>query len=151
MHALNLIRPDLGRRAYRLKCRFVIEAYPTAGRLATVKVEAAERFVEDMAKQGYEYMDKHGVTEPRLIGAVTPITGAPTRAQRERFDAAAALPNVMAGDRLRLQHEMDYAVTIPLLNQVDAWQYEITAVFVHKTLLVETPDDHEERKVLLSR
>lgn len=36
-----------------LRCRFVIEANPTPARLAQCRYEAANRFVDDMAKQGW--------------------------------------------------------------------------------------------------
>ena len=59
-----LIRPDLGYKPYRLKCRFIMPKHPSVPHLMTAKVEAAELFVRDMAKQGWEYLDKHDVTLP---------------------------------------------------------------------------------------
>ena len=60
-YANLLIRPDLGYKAYRLHCRFTICAFPTKGQLEGGKLEAGYRFIEDMDKQGYEYIDSHGV------------------------------------------------------------------------------------------
>ena len=144
-----LLRSDLGKKPYRLRCRFSVDAFPRASWLEKAKHAAAEAFVQDMAKQGFEYLDQHGVTMTGPFSA-TPITGLPSRRERGRFNARQALPAVLAGNPLR-PPERSYAVSVPLLDESEKWEYELAAVFIHKTLFVETPDKHEEEEMLRKR
>lgn len=50
-----IIRPDAEVREYGLYCGFDIEAYPKASRLEKVTLEVGQRWVRDMAKQGWEW------------------------------------------------------------------------------------------------
>ena len=143
-----LLRPDLGKRAYRLRCRFTVGAGISPDKLETAKMKTAELFVQDMRKQGWEYDPNR--LEARLRGftlkgpfSTTPITGAPSRLERVRFDAKRDLSRVLAGDNMRLP-DIDYAITVPLLDESDTWEYEISAIFIRNTILTEVPDSHEE-------
>ena len=143
-----LHRPDRGKGAYRLKCRFVIDASPTsmwgraiwATELNRMKIEVAERFVEDMAKQGFEYLDKYGI---QMFGPF-PTTPEPIGLKRpRRLTAAEMLPGVMAGNRFRANGESMATLVLPLAEN-ETWEYELRAVFVHPTLVIEYPYPHEE-------
>ena len=145
-----LIRPDLGNRAYRLRCRFVVDAAPQQDyyraiwRRALEKMQhaMAERFISDMAKQGWGYLPSQSITMTgpfsetpivSLRGIRRPHFDARRPDLRRRGDAAASLVSI-----------------VPDLDKTDRWEYELAAVFVHKTLLMEVPTEDEERKVLAS-
>ena len=143
-----LLRRDLGKGAYRLRCRFVIDAAPLSpwsrriweAELERMKVEVARRFVEDMTKQGFEYVDEHGFQ----MSGPYPATPAPVQIQRpKRSGARAMLPAVMQGDRFRGNGVNGVSLVLPLAEN-DTWEYELAAVFVHPTLVIEYPYPHEE-------
>lgn len=145
-----LIRPDLGKRAYRLKCRFAMPAYPLPTWVESEKYKMAERFVSDMAKQGWEYDPNRLAPSERgfrLRGpyATTPVSD--IKAIGRSIVARRDLPRVLAGDPLRDTGE-DFASIVPLLDETDKWEYEISAVFIRNTILVETPDSHEELEII---
>ncbi len=146
-----LLRPDLGKRGYRLKCRFTVEAYTRPEVIEKVKYKIAEAWVRDMAKQGFEYDPNR--LEPSVRGFTlrgpfnsTPITGTPKLHTIRPMSGREALMRVIQGDRLR-DTVGDYAVTLPALNETDKWEYEISAVFVHPTILAEIPNSQEETEV----
>ena len=141
-----LIRPDLGRKAYRLRCRFRTEAFPRDAWLDKAKYAAAEAFVRDMAKQGYEYQDAHGF---KLAGPFSCLHIATLPKHSWQFSAAEMLQRLRAGQPVSDRHEgKDYARTAPALTATDQWEYELAGVFIHKTILCEMPDQHEEQKEL---
>ncbi len=144
-----LLRRDLGKNAYRLKCRFRIGAYPSERMLEVGKFQAAEMFVRDMAKQGYEYLDKHGF---RLNGPFPHIETIqlPKRHQQERWnDSAQGLfASVQAGNFKHLAGDGGYARSVPHVSETDDWDYELSGVFVHETLILQTADEHEELEEL---
>ncbi len=145
-----LLRPDLGKRAYRLRCRFAVGAYPSRGFLEKAKVACAEEFVIDMAKQGWEYLDKYGF---RMTGPypVVEVINLPSRSQQERWHQPSAeiMAAVVAGARIgRIAQDGGYARPVPLVAESDRWEFELAGVFVHKTILMEYPDEHEEREAL---
>ena len=150
-----LIRPDLGKRAYRLKCRFAMPAYPLPTWVENEKYKTAERFVSDMAKQGWEYDPGRLAPSERgfkLTGPYpkTPILVLPSSVERQRIDAHRDLAKVRAGDRMR-DKGSDYVSTVPMIEESEYWEYEISAVFIRNTILVETPDSHEELEVIKNR
>ena len=137
-----LLRPDLGKKAYRLKCRFTIEANHKPEYLEKVKYKVAEEFINDIKKQGWEYDPNRLPPSERgfkLTGPypATPMTGLPTKAEQFRFNAKRDMPRIAAGDKMRLP-ELNYAQSVPLLGETDKWEYELSAVFIHATILVET-------------
>lgn len=133
-----LIRPDLGKRPYRLRCRFTIDAFPKPHWLEKAKYAAAEAFVRDMAKQGFEYVDRLGVT---MTGPFPTVEIASSlRRPREHFSARR--PD------FRRKEPGSMATTLPALTEMPRWDYELAMVFVHKTLLVEIPTAEEEREML---
>ena len=140
-----LLRPDLGKKAYRLRCRFVIGAYPSARMLEKAKYHAADLFVADMAKQGWQYVSRHGFTLKGPFPATVTIE-LPNVGQQERWHVPSKelLPAVQAGYRARTGVDGGYAQPVPLLTDTDAWEFELAGVFTHATIMTEVPDAHEE-------
>ena len=143
-----LLRPDLGKRAYKLHCRFRMDAYPSESWLDKAKYAAAEQFVKDMAKQGWQYVEKHGFKMTGPYVSVSPVT-LPRRSQQKQWhipsrDMLAAL---QAGYRFRANGG-NYVQEVPSLTATEKWEFDLAGVFVHKTILIEVPDIHEEREVL---
>ncbi len=135
----ELIMPrDLGKKAYRLKCRFKIGAYHSERMLEIGKFQAAEMFVRDMAKQGYEYLDKHGF---RLNGpfAAVETVNLPKRHQQERWNTPSKglFSAVQAGRFERMASDGGYVKSVPLISETDGWEYELSGVFVHEAIVVE--------------
>jgi len=153
MNSLTLLlRPDLGRRAYRLRCRFTVNAFPDKDMLEKAKFKAAEMFVRDMAKQGWAYLDKHGF---KMTGPFVPmnIVSLPKRHQQARWHTPSRemLAAVRDGYRGRDVPDQGYVTTVAPIQGADAWDFELAGVFVHKTILTESPDPHEEKEVLKQR
>ncbi len=144
--SVNLqIRPSLDKKAYRLKCRFVTNAFPSQREVEQGKYEAARLFVRDMAKQAFEYVDHYGF---RMSGPFPPVQTMtpPTAAQRRQPSAREMLTAVKAGHRFdRTAADGGFARPVPLITEVDAWEFELSGVFVHETIMIEVPDEHEER------
>lgn len=134
---------ELGRKAYWLHARFTVPAYPKQTWLDEAADEAGKLFIADMARQGWTYIDKYGIGIAYEPVAKTPVTGAPSRLERERFVARDALDRVRGGDRMRAK-EMNYTANVPILGQSELWEYDLRAAFYHATILTETPDPHEE-------
>ena len=140
-----LLRPDLGKRAYRLRCRFSVGAFPKEDWLGKAKVAAAEKFIEDMAKHDWHYLEHHGI---RMTGpfAAMQAMSLPPRHQQEKWHWNARMPFLPRG----LSNDVP-VVTVPSLDESDKWEYELAAVFVHDTILTESPDPDEERAILKTR
>src|SRR3972149_2404234 len=135
-----LLRPDLGKRAYRLRCRFRIGQKPRRDFLEKAKYAAAEKFVADMRRQGWEYVERYGFSMTGPFPSLDPIA----IPKRVRVPSAhEMLAGVRQGNPYRA--EPVYGVqSVPLLSESDDWQYELAGVFVHKTILTEYTDPDEE-------
>lgn len=152
-----ILRPDLGKKAYRLKCRFTIEAFPTKRSLELGKFKAAGLFVTDLAKQGWENVEKFGF---KLNGPFSPveIMTIPKRSEQPRWNASSKemygaiqsgnIQNYQRQQYERMAADGGYARPVPHITEVDSWEFELVGVFVHKTILMETPDPHEEEEEL---
>ena len=142
-----LVRSDMGRKAYRLRCRFKVAAFPSQDLLEKSKYKVAELFVESLAKQGWEYLDKHGF---KMTGPFAPlvIVNLPKRHQQAQWHTKSSevLANASFYQRLSTK-ETSYVSSVTPLTECEEWEFELAGVFVHKTLLAETPDPWEERKV----
>ena len=136
-----LIRPSLDKSAYRLKCRFKIEAYPQPSRLELAKVRMAERFVEDMHKQGWEYVEQFGFKMTGPFPMVEPVMIHVPRVPSAREMMA----GVLAGKPFR-DNGVDYAKPVLGIDMQEYWEYEIAGTFARAQLLTEYPDPHEEEK-----
>ncbi len=140
MQAPQLItKPSLDRKAYRLKCRFKIEPSPRLGRLEREKVRIAERFVNDMGKQGWTYIPQHGFTMKGPYPYVAPTTLHIPHA----LTAREMLPGVTNGLRFR-DSGGSMASLVPSLNSTEWWEYELAGVFSRPQIMVEQPKLHEE-------
>lgn len=147
-----LLRPEVEKKPYRLKCRFSIDAYPRPEWVEKYKLQVAEQFVNDMERQGWEYdpnvlpVSERGF---RLRGpfTTTPLTGLPSHVDRVRMSAAAMLPGVRAGNPYR-DSGHDYAATVDPIDSTERWEYEISAVFIRPQIFTEIPDPHEERSIV---
>lgn len=142
-----LLRPDLGKKAYRLRCRFRIGAFPSERTLEKAKYEAAGLFVRDMAKQGWQHVEKHGFRMSGPFAAVETIS-LPKRSQQERWHTPSRelLPAMLAGYRVPSPSSNgSYVKSVPPIAETDSWEFELAAVFVHETILTELPAPHEER------
>src|SRR3990167_8739336 len=143
MVAELLLRPDLGKRAYRLKCRFVVGAFPNERTLEKAKYEAAELFVRDMAKQGWQYMGEHGFKMQGPFPATVTMT-LPNEA-RWHIPSRELLPAISQGYGVRAAIDGGYARNVPLITETDSWEFELAGVFIRETIMTEVPDAHEEK------
>src|SRR5437762_10228218 len=113
-----LLRPELTKKAYRMKCRFTTPVMALTEenlyKLKAMKDKVAEEFIRDMELQGWEW--DNNIIEPSQRGftlkgpfSYVPITGAPTKAEQQRFNARQSQQRVMAGERFR-SNGKDYSV-----------------------------------------
>lgn len=141
-----LIRPTRDRKAYQLKCRFVTPAFPKTEWVEEMRVKMAEQFVDDMAKQGWVYVEKHGFTftgpYPATEVLVLPKPG---DVDRWHIPSADLLPAIKAGfNPQRSATDGGYAMAVPTLQETENWEFELTGVFHREQILTEIPDPHEE-------
>lgn len=140
-----LVRPNRETKAYRLRCRFSIVAFPKPRFLERAKFEAAEEFVSDMAKQGWTYVSKFGFKMTGPFPKTVTVT-LPKRSQQDRWHIPSAemIRAVRAGYTIDRPPPVDYVSTVPLITETDEWEYELAGVFTRPELLTERPDEHEE-------
>lgn len=140
-YANLLLRPDLGKKAYRLRCRFRVGAYPGARFLEKAKYAAGEQFIRDMQVRGWEYVDRYGF---RMTGPYAPVE--PTTIHVIRPPSSRNMLTAVAqGARFLPTDQGSQAQAMPVLHESENWEFELAGVFVHKTILTERPDPHEER------
>ena len=144
-------RPDLGKKPYRLKCRFDVGAYPSERVLEQAKYAAMEQWIADMAVRGFEYIgassrlpDQERGVRMAFKGAHLEIRGIPKpkRPPSSREMQAA----VMQGARFRAEDDFSSVRTVPHYTETERWDYELSAVFLSDTILAEIPDLHEEKR-----
>lgn len=135
-------RPDLGKKAYRLHARFEIGAHPSGRQLEKAMHYWMDRFIEDMAKRGYEYVSKYPI-EATFKGAyIAPVAlPKPPRV----LSAREMLPQIRQGAKFRAE-EVPGVQTVPHFNQTAVWSYDLSAVFIHDAILMDVPDLHEEKR-----
>jgi hypothetical protein len=143
-----LLRQKRDKKAYRLRCRFKIDSLPRPEWLEKAKFAAAERFVEDMRKQGWEYVGKFGFKMTGPFPATETVI-LPKRGEQARWHLPSAdlLPAIEAGYRIGQTPASDYTQEVPLLGETGCWEYELAGVFAHEQILTEYADPHEERMV----
>lgn len=143
------VHKALPNKAYWLHARIVVPAYPKQVWLDEAADKQGALFIADMTRQGWTYIDK-GIWISNDPVARVVAAGAPSIEERERFVAKDAISRVMAGDRMRLQHDTSrYVSIVPAVEETEEWEYDIKAAFWRETVLTEVPDAHEEREVLL--
>ena len=144
-----LLRPDLGKKAYRLRCRFSTPAYPKAAWLEEAKYTAAEQFVKDLAKQGFQYLDRHGF---QMTGPFPKLNISSTLPRHSwQYSAREALARMQAGLPVGDRHGRSHVSAVSPLDASEEWDYELAGVFIHNTILTEMPDAHEESEELRNR
>ena len=131
-----LLRSDLGKRPYRLRCRFKIGDHPRLEQVQKASAKAAEQFVKDMHVQGWEFVPKYGfdMRGPFPALKVIPLPKAPPQ-----LTARQMAPLVAAGHKFRAA-PLEGVQSVPLLGETDGWEYELRGVFTHKTILTELED-----------
>lgn len=135
-------RPDAGKRAYRLHCRFEVGAHPSERQLEKAMHYWMDRFVEDMAKRGYQYLSKYPI-EATFKGAYVAPVALP---KPKRLPSAREMQrDVMQGAKFRAE-PVTGMQTVPHYLQAAIWQYDLSAVFLHDTILMDVPDLHEEKR-----
>lgn len=148
MHALNLVRPDLGYKPYRIRCR----VRTLAGRGPDLQGKAllaqVESWIDDMKLQGWDYDDRGGLE--LTGGPYTVVETVVLQRPKPRMSNKEMLWRVSQGDPCR-DTDQGFASLVPDITEVEFWEYEVAATFVHKTILVESPSADEERKVLALR
>jgi len=144
-----LVRPDLGKKPYRLKCRFLIGAFPSERILERAKYKAAEMFVADMAKQGWDYLDQYGFKMTGPFAAVQTVN-LPKRSQQQRWHMPSReiIAAVERGhlSRWTVPDGPNWVKEVPRITETDDWEFELSGVFVHETIVAQYPDRHEERE-----
>ena len=136
-----ILRPDLGKRPLRLKCRFKIEPAPSPRQLEVAKNHCADLFVQEMAKQGFAYMSQFHF---RITGPY--VFMEPSLLPRPiRMRAKDMLPHVAQGARF-LDEGATGAQEMPTIQYTEYWEYELSAVFLHDTILGEYALPHEEKE-----
>ena len=103
------------------------------------KVTVAERFVEDMRKQGWVY-NNSGFKMTGPYPAIDPISIRVPRTPSARE----MLAGVSQGQRF-LAPGGTVAGLMPTLIESEVWEFEIAAVFIRETIMEEQPGLHEER------
>lgn len=135
----TITKPSLDYKPYRLRCRFKIESYPLRQRLAREKVNVAEQFVDDMHKQGWEFIDSFGMS----MKGPFPMVQAITIRSQPVLSARTMLHSVNQGLRF-LDRGRDAVRNVPSLDTEEWWEYELLGVFQRPAVLMECPDSHEE-------
>ena len=147
-----LLRPDLGKKAMRLKCRFVIDAAPAQPyyraiwerELEKAKYKAMDWFVKDMAKEGWTYLEKHDVRMRGPFAATVTVTPVKSQWHIPSRDLISA---VQSGYRFDASaQDGGCAYSVPLLGETDSWEFELAAVFVRNTILIEYDEKEESPK-----
>ena len=134
-----LLRPELGRKPYRLRCRFMIEAFPSRESLDRAKIKAAELFIRAMKVREWEYVSRYGITlNPKPF---IPIA-AMNLDRPISLTARQMLPGVIRGNKYRAPVPSG-VFTPPPLQESEAWEFELSAVFTHGTILTELADEEK--------
>lgn|SRR3990167_7272440 len=136
-----IIKPNRDKRAYRLKCRFKIEPYPRVDRLEREKVRVAEMFVEDMKKQGWDYVERYGFSMAGPFPYVAPVT----IHMPPPLSARGMVRNVAQGARY-LDESGSMATEVPKLHATEWWEFELKGTFAREEILTERADPHEEKR-----
>jgi len=142
-----LIRPTRDRKAYRLKCRFVVPAYPDTDLLEKFKVKMAEKFVEEMYKQGWINVEKYGFRMTGPYPATQTVILPKPSADPFHIPSKDLLPALMNGyvpHADRSAPDGGSAVSVPPITQAEDWEFELIGVFHREEIFTETADPHEE-------
>ena len=135
-----VVRPDLGKRPYRLHCHVTVEGGVRGSELHLAVGHCLDDFVRAMHQQGFEHVSSepwrsHGMPKPHI----KPMT----LRRPARLSSRDMMPAVMQGARFRAGPET-IALVVPRLEESELWDYDVSGVFLHDTILTDVPDLHEE-------
>ena len=134
---------DLGKKPYRLHCLVRVHERPSRDALTRAANQAAEVFIRDMAVQGWQHQPQYGF-KLAFKGASVPYRDIDIGNKRPKRPPSAKemLPGVAQGARFRSE-DTPLAMAYPTLEESEYWDYDLSGVFLHTTILVEYPDAHE--------
>ncbi len=133
-----LLRREREKRPYRLKCRIATDPYPAPDELKRQIRIGLELFVSDMRKQGWEWLS---YAKPKLTGPYVPVRTQVIHRPRT-LSAAAMMPYVMRGIPLPAENGTS-ALAMPILEEEESWEYELSLTFIRPQIMTEIPDAHE--------
>ena len=142
--------PDPGKKAYRLHARFPVPAHSGPRVLEKAKYQAADQFVVDMAKRGYQWIGESSRLPVDQRGWRLTFKGAHIAAmnltKRPRtLSSREMLPQIMQGAKFRAEEE-PRVYNVPHHNECEFWDYDLSTIFVRDTILGDVPDLHAERR-----
>ncbi len=137
-YAELLLRRERDRKPYRLKARIVTGPYPSPGELQLAIRRGLEMFVADLEKQGWTWLPnvQHKLTGP-YVPVRTQIIHRPLT-----LSAAQMMPYVMRGIPLPTENGTS-ALMMPILEEQESWEYELSLTFIRPQIMTEIPDAHE--------
>ena len=135
--------PDLGKRAYRLRCQITVGNGVHGAELRQAVRGCLEHFVKGMHLEGFEWLSRYGWRPEGM-----PVPHIEPREIRipPRLTAKQMLPAVKQGARFLAKDET-IAWAVPSLEESIRWDYIVSGVFVHDTLVIDVPYPHEEERV----
>ena len=122
----NLLPTQPEYRACWLRCRFVVNAFCTSEQLDIERIKASDRFVEDMAKQGWTLANGRVELGRGPFVVTLPGVSVPRRPERQR---ARLGPHERFGPTYTTP-----VVDAPAVETVDAWEYELVGLFYRRLL-----------------
>ena len=125
MSLTAIVRPSLERRRAILRCRFLIGAHHRPEHLERAVYEASQRFVDDMAKQGWEWLGRMALADGPFPATPIPtsIPKAPAKRKRRLGEPSSRDETVAATAAASV-------AALPTLLTTDTWEYELAGAFV---------------------
>lgn len=123
---LNLVPTQPEYRVFRLRCRFVVDAFHTEAQFERERLKAAYAFMHELERTGWASADgRLGVTGGPFPATVVSsgVPDVPRRAPVEHGPHARVGPAYVSP-----------VLEIPTLLNVSDWEYEISGLFVRKMM-----------------
>jgi len=142
-----LIRPGRDRKPYRLKCRFVTPAFPNPDFVQKARVKMAERFIEDMYKQGWVNVERFGFRMTGPYPATQTVVLPKPTTDPFHIPSRDLLPALQNGYVPRVDRSAvdgGSALEVPPITESENWEFELSGVFHREEILTEHADPHEE-------
>lgn len=92
-----------------------------------------------MRKQGFEYVSSHGFKMTGPYSATETVTLPKRSAQPDWNTPSRDLLQRIQGDRPIRAADRSYASVVPRLDETEMWEFELSGVFLHETILTEAP------------
>ena len=134
---LGIVRPSPEYRRAILRSRFLIGAHHRPEHLDSAMREAGDRFVADMARQGWEFLGRMALAGGPYVPTPIPtsIPKAPPKAAR-RLGEHPTKPDT---------YPSNVVTDMPTLLTTDTWEYEIAGAFVRPLPPIELLEDDAAR------